>query len=116
MAKVKVDLEELAELRKTIEREQRIADRAAGALDELWKEIKREFGVTDVKALKVLLKKAEAEATRLEGEYADVLEELREKMTAHESGRPTFSIGSSGSRLRSCSSAGEGREPIPSPG
>ncbi len=83
MGEVSVDLEELAELRKTVERQRRAADRAAGALEEVWKEIKAEFGVGSEKALKVLVKKADIEASRLERDYKAALEELREKMDEH---------------------------------
>lgn len=64
-----LSIEEFRALQQQVDRHKRERDQAAGALEELLKRLKAEFGCDDLKQAKKLLAELQAEAERLEAKY-----------------------------------------------
>jgi type II secretory pathway component PulJ len=74
-----LDLKRFQSLQERVEELQREASKAQGALEQLKKDLKKEFGCKTIKAAKVVLKKLEWEEQQKEQEFALLLAEFEEQ-------------------------------------
>lgn len=74
-----ISRDEYEQTRKRVEEVTRERDRAAGALAELKKQLKEEFGVTSEKQARALQEKLDKESADLERQYRQAEKELEEK-------------------------------------
>ena len=73
-----INTTEFNRLKRQLKDLQSDVDRADGALEETMKSIESEFDCTTIEEAEKLLEKLEAEAERLDKEFADQLEEFKE--------------------------------------
>lgn len=76
-------IEQYRELKTKAEQAQAKADRAAGRVDQLRAELKREFGCDDVGAATKLLEKLRKEAEITEAEFDKAVAEFKEKWAGY---------------------------------
>lgn len=74
-----MNLDQYQRLKAKVEAARKRADKAAGALDQLKKQLKDEFGCTDLKAAKALLKKLESSEAEAERAADAAMEAFDEK-------------------------------------
>lgn len=71
--------EEFQRLRRRIDRHNREIDRAKGALGQIKKQFREEFGCESLENAKAKLKKQRARQKQLEGQQEQLLEEFKEE-------------------------------------
>ena len=69
-----ITLDDLDRLKAEVERRRQEKSRAEGALAEILKRLKSEFGVSSLKEAKTLLQKLDADKQKLEAEFAEAKE------------------------------------------
>ena len=74
-----INLARYQQLKKTADEAQREADRQAGVLVELKKQLKKDFGVGSIGEARALLKKLRKEEAKAETEYEEALDAFTEK-------------------------------------
>lgn len=72
-------LQKYLQLKKKVDQSQQEADKAEGALEQVIKQLKKEFGCTTLEEAKKKLKILERQQQKAETEFGDAVEEFEEK-------------------------------------
>lgn len=78
-----IDVEEYQELKETVERLQKESDKAEGALQQLKKQMKDEFGCSSIKEAKSLILSLEQEEKTTTKQYQAELTKFKESIKSH---------------------------------
>ena len=71
-----IDLKKYQQLKDKVDQAQRQADKAAGALDQLMQQLKKEFDCDSLEEAEKLKTKLQKEEVKKEKEFTDALEEF----------------------------------------
>ena len=73
------NIEKFNQLKKTIEEAQQKADRAAGALEQIMKTLKAEFGCANLEEAEMKLLSLQKQTTKAKKDFENALEDFEEK-------------------------------------